>query len=64
MYWPPSIVLQFKILKLGQESFSPWLWVMIQSCSSIKNFIAIVSNTCTCELSLFPKILKPYLRNM
>ena len=36
MYWLPSIVLQLKMLKLGQESFSPWLWVMIQSCSSNK----------------------------
>ena len=36
MYWPPSIVLQFKMLKLGQERFSPWLCVMIQSCSSNK----------------------------
>ena len=23
-----------KMLKLGQESFSLWMWVMIQSCSS------------------------------
>ena len=35
MYWLPSIVLQLKMLKLGQESFSLWLWVMIQSCSSL-----------------------------
>ena len=36
MYWLPSIVLQLKCLKLRQESYSPWLWVMIQSCSSFK----------------------------
>ena len=36
MYWLPSIVLQLKMLKLGQESFSLWLWVMgIQSCFSV-----------------------------
>ena len=64
MNWPPSIVLQFKMVKLGLESFSLWFWVMILLCSSNKNFIATVSNTCTCELSLLPEILKPFLRNM
>ena len=35
MYFPPSTVLQLKMFNLGQESFSQWLCVMIQSCSSI-----------------------------
>ena len=46
MYWLPSIVLQLKMLKLGQESFSPWLWVMIQSCSSIRAVVKLMSYTC------------------
>ena len=47
MYWQPSIVLQLKMLKLGlgQESFSLWLWVMIQSCSSIRAVVKLMSYT-------------------
>ena len=29
------------MLKLGQESFSPWLWVMIQSCSSVSCMVLL-----------------------
>ena len=48
MYWQPSIVLQLKMLKLGlgQESFSPWLWLLIQSCSSIRAVVKLMSYTC------------------
>ena len=54
-----------QIIKLGQESFSPWLRVMIQSCSSInkaeknRKYTALVlapalSRPTTCSHSLDP----------
>mgnify|MGYP001801053890 CR=1 FL=1 len=57
MYWLPSIVLQLKMLKLGQERFSPWLWVMIQSCSSILSSHEVV----TIDIHHLPKrTVDPY----
>ena len=58
MYWLPSIVLQLKMLKLGQESFSPWLWVMIQSCSSFIYVIMEGNQSSYNKLANLPDRLK------